>query len=207
MIIYNYYYPVRSKVDAAIRTVGKINFPLYVVKTYMKNNLNNALEFVINMLLYVAMVTQRMDNLKNQLMSNNMLRMETRNLNPSFSKSFLSSFSYLSKGPDFFNVEVEHIQKINITIDRIIVYNHQPIYNESKPSKWICGKCDNFPDLEPVCVIKNCSVGHYPVYFSQGCCWKCQPCLPGFVKPVLGQHQCTKCSSESESNKMHTLSI
>ena len=207
MIIYNYYYPVRSKVDAAIRTVGKINFPLYVVKTYMKNNLNNALEFVINMLLYVAMVTQRMDNLKNQLMSDNMLRMGTRNLNPSFSKSFLSSFSYLSKSPDFFNVEVEYIQKINITIDRIIVYNHQTIYNESKPSKWICGKCDHFPDLEPVCVIKNCSVGHYPVYFSQGCCWKCQPCLPGFVKPVLGQHQCTKCSSESLPNQNQTKCI
>ena len=154
MIIYNYYYPVRSKVDAAIRTVEKINFPLYVVKTYMKNNLNNALEFVINMLLYVTMVTQRMDHLKNQLMSDNMLRMETRNLNPRFSKSFLSSFSYLSKSPDFFNVEVEYIQKINITIDRIIVYNHQTIYNESKPSKWICGKCDHFPDLEPVCYKK-----------------------------------------------------
>ena len=99
----------------------------------MKNDLSNAFKFVIYMLLYVAVVTHRM-------MSDNMLRMETRNLNPSFSKRFLSSFSYLPKSPDFFHVEVEYIPKINITIVRALVYNHQTIYNESKPSEWICEK-------------------------------------------------------------------
>lgn len=106
----------------------------------MKNDLSNAFKFVIYMLLYVAVVTHRMNNLKNQLMSDNMLRMETRNLNPSFSKRFLSSFSYLPKSPDFFHVEVEYIPKINITTVRALVYNHQTIYNESKPSEWICEK-------------------------------------------------------------------
>ena len=68
---------------------------------------------------------------------------------------------------------------------------------------WRCGECTHLI-LQPVCNKSNCSDGYFPVYFSQTCCWRCQPCYPGFVKSEEGQHVCSKCPADSIPNKNQT---
>ena len=78
---------------------------------------------------------------------------------------------------------------------------------QTTKNQWKCNKCDHLYDLEPVCSRKTCLAGKYPIYLSQGCSWKCQLCLRGFVKPHHGQHQCNRGPPESLANQNQTKCV
>ena len=73
-----------------------------------------------------------------------------------------------------------------------------------KLSGWKCGLCKNLTSYKQVCTTGICPAGHYPVYLAQGCCWQCQRCFPGFVKPNEGQQLCTKCNFDTIANANQT---
>ena len=71
-------------------------------------------------------------------------------------------------------------------------------------SGWKCGLRKNLTNNKQVCTTESCPAGSYPVYFAQGCCWQCQPCFPGIVKPYKGQQFCTKCNFDTIANANQT---
>ena len=73
-----------------------------------------------------------------------------------------------------------------------------------KLSGWKCGLRKNLTNNKQVCTTESCPAGSYPVYFAQGCCWQCQPCFPGIVKPYKGQQFCTKCNFDTIANANQT---
>ena len=73
-----------------------------------------------------------------------------------------------------------------------------------KLSGWECGLCKNLTNYKQVCTTESCPAGRYPVYFAQGCCWQCQSCFPGIVKPYKGQQFCTKCNFDTIGNAKQT---
>ena len=82
--------------------------------------------------------------------------------------------------------------------------NSSLVYSKALFNQWKCKQCTNKTMLQPVCYNKNCSAGFFPVYISQGCCWICQLCYPGFAKSHEGQHDCSQCPSDSMPNKNQT---
>ena len=206
LIIYNYYYPIKNIIDK-ILNMTEINFPLYVVNALTKNTLKEAMDFLFNMNDTVHQIKNRVEVFKNQLTSSNTRSKEARNLDRSFSMRFISPFLHWLEHPDTFTIDVEHIRKTNISINHSLIYRHEKKYNRSEVSQWKCDKCKHLSDLEPVCITKICPASYYPVYLSQRCCWKCQLCLPGFVKPHQGQQQCTRCPSETLTNQNQTQCV
>ena len=207
LIIYNYYYPIRNIIDKIINNITEINFPLYLVNALTKNTLKEAMDFRSNMNNTVYEINKRVEVFKNQLMSNNTQSKETRNLDRSFSMRFISPFLHWLDYPNIFSVDVEHIRKTDILINHSLIYRHEKKYNRSEISQWECDKCKHLSNLEPVCTTKSCPASYYPVYLTQRCCWKCQLCLPGFVKPHQGQQQCTRCPSETLTNQNQTQCV
>ena len=67
-------------------------------------------------------------------------------------------------------------------------------------SKWKCGKCEKIADIQPVCA-RTCSAGQYAIFISSKCCWKCFTRPPGYVKPIKGPQQCSKCMYDSIPNR------
>ena len=206
LIIYNYYYPIKNIIDK-ILNMTEINFPLYVVNALTKNTLKEAMDFLFNMNDTVHQIKNRVGVFKNQLTYSNTRSKEARNLDRSFSMRFISPFLHWLEHPDTFTIDVEHIRKTNISINHSLIYRHEKKYNRSEISQWKCDNCKDLSDLEPVCITKICPASYYPVYLSQRCCWKCQLCLPGFVKPHQGQQQCTRCPSETLTNQNQTQCV
>lgn len=207
LVIYNYYYPIRNVIDKIINNITEINFPLYVVNTFTKNNIQESLDFLSNMNDTVYEIRKRVEVFNKQLTYHNTKSKEIRNVNHSFSMRFISPFLHWLEHPNIFSVDVEHIRKTNISINHSLIYRHEKKYNRSEISQWKCDKCKHLSDLEPVCTTKSCPTSYYPVYLSQRCCWKCQLCLPGFVKPHKGQQQCTRCPSETLTNQNQTKCV
>ena len=73
-----------------------------------------------------------------------------------------------------------------------------------KLSGWKCGLRKSLTSYKQVCTTGDCPAGRYPVYLVQGCCWQCQPCSPGFVKPNKGRQLCTKCNFDTVANANQT---
>ena len=212
LIIYNYYYPMTTVIDKNLNSIKEINFPLYAVKTLTnrtKRESNFLLFYTIALVVGLQKSIERKISsiskiLQNQLFSRITEAKATRNLDPNLSVLLVSQFSHWLTLPDNLHVEVEYITKINVSVNHSSIYYHEINYDKPKVSHWKCTKCDHFSDLQPICTKRTCLAGYYPVYLSQGCCWKCQLCLPGFVKPYQGQHECIRCSSESLTNQNRT---
>ena len=81
------------------------------------------------------------------------------------------------------------------------------VYSKALFMPWTCEQCTNQTMFEPVCHYRNCSAGFFPVYISRGCCWICQLCYPGFFKTNEGQHDCSKCPTDSIPNKDQTICL
>ena len=210
LVIYNYYYPITTIIDKKLNSINEINFPLYVINTFMNATLTESSNLISNALTIVFGLEERFERkkiLRNQLMSSATEEKENRNLDRNLSMNLISSFLNWLAYPDDVHIEVEYITKINLSIKSNTIYHHEARYNEPKISQWKCDKCDHLRNLEPVCTTKTCSASYYPVYLSHGCCWKCQLCLSGFVKPHQGQQQCTRCPTESLTNQNQTKCI
>ena len=210
LIIYNYYYPIRTIIDEKLNSTKEINFPLYVVDSFMNATLIESSNLISNALTIVFALEERFERkkiLRNHLTSSATDDREIRNMDRNLSMNLISSFLNWLAYPDELHIEVEYITKINVSINHSTIYHHKAKYNEPKISEWKCDKCDHLTDLEPVCTTKICPASYYPVYLSQGCCWKCPLCLPGFVKPRQGQQQCTRCPTESFTNENQTKCI
>ena len=206
LIIYNYYYPITTIIDDKLNSIKEINFPLYVVKTFTNRTLVES-SFVVRLAFELQQIIETKKVLQNQLISSVTEATETRSLERNFYMILISSYLHWLALPDIFHLEVEYIRKINVLINHSSIYHHETNYGKPKISQWKCNKCEHLSDLEPVCSRKTCLAGKYPVYLSQGCCWKCQLCLPGFVKPHHGQHQCNRCPSESLANQNQTKCV
>ena len=62
------------------------------------------------------------------------------------------------------------------------------------------GNVKKIADIQPVCE-RTCSAGQYAIFISAKCCWKCFTCPPGYVKPIKGPQQCSKCTYDSIPNR------
>ena len=206
LIIYNYYYPIRTIIDKKLNSTTEINFPLYVVNSFTNATLIESSNLISNVLSIVFNLEERFERkkvLRDQLTSSATDDKEIRNLDRNLSMKLISSFLNWLAYPYNFHIEVEYITK-NVLINHSTIYHHEAKYNKPKISEWKCDKCDHLSDLEPVCTTKTCPASYYPVYLSQGCCWKCPLCLPGFVKPRQGQQQCSRCPTETLTNQNQT---
>ena len=210
LIIYNYYDPIATIIDKNLNSIKEINFPLYAVKTFTNRTITESrflVFYTIDLVFELQETIERKNVLQNQLTSSVTEAKEIRNLDRNFSMILISPFLHWLARPDNLHVEVDYIRKNNVSINHTSIYHHETNYGKPKISQWKCNKCDHFSDLEPVCTRKTCLAGNYPVYLSQGCCWKCQLCLPGFVKPHQGQHECIRCPSESLANQNRTKCV
>ena len=125
LIIYNYYYPIRNRIDKIINNITEITFPLYVVNTFTKNNIQESLDFLSNMNDTVYEIRKGVEVFTNQLTPNNTKSKETRNLDRSFSMRFITPFLHWLEHPNTFSVDVEHIRKTNISMNHSLVYRHE----------------------------------------------------------------------------------
>ena len=122
------------------------------------------------------------------------------------------TFSLASRGPLFW---VRWSIWFFLTVNSFVNFQDLEVYlyktgNGTQNSEliysnfgWRCGECAHLI-LQQVCSKSNCSAGYFPVHLSQTCCWRCQPCYPGFVKSEEGQHGCSKCPADSIPNKNQT---
>lgn len=51
---------------------------------------------------------------------------------------------------------------------------------------------------------RNCTPGKYPLFIGSKCCGICVRCSVGSVKPLSGQHQCSRCSENTAPNSNQT---
>ena len=127
-----------------------------------------------------------------------------------------ASQKFLKNLTDLLFIRLEEIGKLQILNDIDIYFLTIPDTHEKEKlvytfkgqskelSGWKCGLCKNLTSYKQVCTAGNCPAGRYPVYLAQGCCWQCQLCFPGFVKPNEGQQLCTKCNSDAIANGNQT---
>lgn len=124
---------------------------------------------------------------------------ELRRANTLFTKnSAIPIIPFLELETPVYLIIVVYLANVNGSLAKKGVFYGLNQYEVS--SKWKCGKCEKIADIQPVCE-RTCSAGQYAIFFSAKCCWKCFTCPPGYVKPIKGPQQCSKCMYHSIPNR------
>ena len=95
LIIYNYYYPIRTIIDKKLNSTTEINFPLYVVNSFTNATLIESSNLISNVLSIVFNLEERFERkkvLRDQLTSSATDDKEIRNLDRNLSMKLISSF-------------------------------------------------------------------------------------------------------------------
>ena len=200
IIIYNkFHHNLRSLLDLysdsylrSIGIFGGINPKTDIITMYAEDPIRFSIQRFEDWVVIFRQVIKKFRNSLKMQYSNN----DYRNLHISFIKQSLLPYIKGSHHPDVYvMIYVGHMRRIRTTFEYKLIY---------LSGIWVFDK-KNLTSLfrTPVCS-KNCSSGTYPSYISSKCCGICVRCNPGYVKPAIGQYQCSKCGKGTVANYNQT---